>query len=189
MKPLSPAQKKRTATRRRVPLTPASSSLPFALMRAREAVMGYFRPKHSAQGITDQQWRVLRVLYRTSMEVTELAKHSALQAPSVSRILRDFEAAGLIERSPVEGDMRRSLVRITQAGIDRLAAGAEEVNAAYLEIMRRFGYRRMDRLLLLLDELEEALTEPPHTPETPPQALPLVPPGRASGRGKRRRKA
>jgi homoprotocatechuate degradation regulator HpaR len=159
VKPHNRAAKKRPDAKRRVPLTPVSGSLPIALMRAREAVMSYFRPSHSAQGITDQQWRVLRVLYQENMEVTELARHAALQAPSVSRILKDFETSGLIERCAVEGDMRRSLVRITPAGINRLAFGAEEVNATYREIIRRFGRRRMDRLLNLLDELEEALTE------------------------------
>ncbi len=122
--------------------------------------MSYFRPNHRDQGMTDQQWRVLRVLSQSSMEVTELARHAALLYPSVSRILGNFETSGLIERCTVEADLRRSLVQITPKGINRLAAGAEEVNSAYDEIIRRFGRQRMDQLLKLLGELEDALAKP-----------------------------
>jgi hypothetical protein len=37
-------------------------SLPMALLKAREAVMVRFRPSLRAHGLTEQQWRVLRIM-------------------------------------------------------------------------------------------------------------------------------
>ena len=52
-------------------------SLPIALLRAREAVMAYFRPHHRKGGITEQQWRVIRVLYLDGeTDATTLARRS-----------------------------------------------------------------------------------------------------------------
>ena len=46
-------------------LTLADRSLPIMLLRAREAVMKRFRPMLKAHGLSEQQWRVLRVLNET----------------------------------------------------------------------------------------------------------------------------
>src|SRR5258708_15845358 len=76
-------------------------SLPIALLRAREAVMSYFRPHHHKGGITEQQWRVIRVLYLDGeTDATTLARRSYLLAPSLSRILKDLEAARYPHRRP-----------------------------------------------------------------------------------------
>ena len=40
----------------------AHRNLPQALLRAREAVMRYFRPNLKIAGVTEQQWRVIRAL-------------------------------------------------------------------------------------------------------------------------------
>src|ERR1700730_5819482 len=74
-------------------------SLPIALLRAREAVMSYFRPHHRKGGITEQQWRVIRVLHLDGeTDATTLARRSYLLAPSLSRILKDLVAAGYVRR-------------------------------------------------------------------------------------------
>src|SRR5689334_2745747 len=54
-------------------------SLPIALLRAREAVMAWFRPHHRKGGVTEQQWRVIRMLHLDGeMEATELARRACL---------------------------------------------------------------------------------------------------------------
>jgi hypothetical protein len=94
-------------------------SLPIALLRAREAVMAYFRPHHRKGGITEQQWRVIRVLYLDGeTDATSLARCSYLLAPSLSRIrfgrdrvddllalLADLETA--LADPPAQKDSRR----------------------------------------------------------------------------------
>ena len=43
-------------------MRPFQRSLPMQLMLAREAVMQRFRPHLTANGMTDQQWRIIRAL-------------------------------------------------------------------------------------------------------------------------------
>ena len=54
---------------------PATSrSLPIALLRAREAVMGNFRPMLADFDVTEQQWRVMRVLSEAGrLDASDLA--------------------------------------------------------------------------------------------------------------------
>src|SRR5215468_10566700 len=97
----------RSETGRRGPMREFSRSLPMSLLRAREAVMRQFRPSLRHHGLTEQQWRILRALTSVeAIEVTELARLAFLLGPSLSRILRDLESRGLIERRSAETDLR-----------------------------------------------------------------------------------
>jgi len=69
------------------PLPSTSRSLPIALIRAREGVMAPIRDMLSETGITEQQWRVLRVLAEYGqMDTKTLADRSSLLFPSLTRI-------------------------------------------------------------------------------------------------------
>jgi homoprotocatechuate degradation regulator HpaR len=136
-------------------------SLPIALLRAREAVMQYFRPHHRKGKVTEQQWRVLRVLYlEGEMDATELADRSYLLAPSLSRILKDLEATDHIRRRANEADSRRTLISLSQRGTAMVAKAAPLLNRIHQEITERFGSARVAELLDLLRELEQALAQP-----------------------------
>jgi homoprotocatechuate degradation regulator HpaR len=151
----------RSAKIKQIPLRDLSRSLPLALMRARESVMQYFRPHHRRHGITEQQWRVLRVLYKSGeMEATDLARQSMLLAPSLTRILRDLEAAKMISRRWAETDLRRSVIAITPVGVSLLAKVAPLSEASFAEITRLYGETRLNQLFKLLGELESSLKQP-----------------------------
>ncbi len=138
-------------------------SLPIALLRAREAVMSYFRPHHRKGGITEQQWRVIRVLYLDGeMDAAELARRAYLLAPSLSRILKDLEAAKYLKRRPGDLDSRQTLLSLSAKGSAMVTGAAPFLDGIHREIARRFGPGQVDELLALLDELEHALTEPPN---------------------------
>jgi len=137
-------------------------SLPIALLRAREAVMAYFRPHHRKGGITEQQWRVIRVLYLDGeTDATSLAHRSYLLAPSLSRILKDLEAAGYVRRRPGKDDSRQSLLSLSPKGAATVMRAAPFLDGIHREIGRRFGRDRVDELLALLADLETALADPP----------------------------
>jgi homoprotocatechuate degradation regulator HpaR len=137
-------------------------SLPIALLRAREAVMAWFRPHHRRGGVTEQQWRVIRVLYfEGEMEANRLARRAWLLAPSLSRILKDLEAARYIRRRPGDSDSRRSLVSLSARGSAMVTRVAPFLDGIHREIARRFGHDRIEALLVLLDQLEAALAEAP----------------------------
>ena len=72
-------------------------SLTIALLRARETVMSHFRPILAAHDVTEQQWRVLRVLAESgTLDVTELADKASLLAPSLTWIIKTLDERGLI---------------------------------------------------------------------------------------------
>jgi homoprotocatechuate degradation regulator HpaR len=141
-------------------LQPFKSTLPMALLRARESVMQQFRPDLRRLDVTEQQWRVLRVLADNGeMELTELAGHACLLLPSLSRILRDLEQRRLIARAAHASDQRRSLVSIAPKGLDIIRSHAPRSKKAYAHITERFGAERLALLQRLLTELVESIEE------------------------------
>jgi homoprotocatechuate degradation regulator HpaR len=154
------AQSSKTIARdvHRVPMRDFSQSLPMALLRAREAVMRQFRPSLRKHDLTEQQWRILRALAAVdAIEVTELAHLAFLLGPSLSRILRDLEARGLVTRKLVERDQRRSVLSIAPKGLKVIGQVAPHSEAIYAEIAQRYGARKLGELQQMLGELEVSL--------------------------------
>lgn len=147
---------------REMPMREFSRSLPMALLRAREAVMRHFRASLRKHGLTEQQWRILRALGGVdTIEVTELAHSAYLLGPSLSRILRDLEQRGLIERRSVKTDLRRGLVSISAKGLRLIEAVAPSSEAIYAEMTRRYGAERLAALHEMLSALEASLADMP----------------------------
>src|ERR1700742_3024299 len=131
----------------RVPMRDFSRSLPMSLLRAREAVMRQFRPALREHGLTEQQWRILRALASIdAIEVTELARVAFLLGPSLSRILRDLDARGLIERKTAKTDLRRGVISISEKGLKLMEVVAPSSEAIYTAISRRFGAKKLAEL-------------------------------------------
>ncbi|MBE7219845.1 MAG: MarR family transcriptional regulator [Caulobacteraceae bacterium] len=132
-------------------LAPYRQSIAGTLLAARESVMTPVRPILRDAGVTEQQWRVLRVLVDEGpIETSRLATSAMLLAPSVSRILRELSARGLISRASDADDRRKFIVQITAEGrrlLEATALRTLEVIACYTA---GFGSERLQRLL---DEL------------------------------------
>jgi homoprotocatechuate degradation regulator HpaR len=141
------------------PAMPAvSETLPVRLLRAREAVMVRLRPILRARNITEQQWRVLRTIRDLNeTEITVLAARVFLLPPSLSRIVKDLEARGLINRRTSENDLRRAIVALTPAGEAVISDAQPELAGAVYAMRAQFGAERMDQLYSLLSELEAIL--------------------------------
>lgn len=148
-------------------------SLPMGLLRAREAAMRLFRAHLARHDLTEQRWRVLRALSEDpstggpTLDVGEVAERTFLLGPSLSRILGDLEARGLVDRTVDAADQRRALLSLTDAGRDLVATVAPESESIYATIEERFGADRLAHLLSDLHELEDALADVAPTPVTP----------------------
>jgi homoprotocatechuate degradation regulator HpaR len=139
-------------------LQPYPRTLPAILMRAREAVMTRVRPVLRAYDMTEPQWRVLRTLASVEeVEVTQLAEMVFLLPSSLSRILKDLTERGMIRRRTSIEDLRKGLVSISDKGMDLIEASNPETSQVKAEIERLYGSERMDRLMRLLEELEDAV--------------------------------
>jgi len=124
--------------------------------------MAHFRPMLKRHNLTEQQWRVIRVLANESaLAASELARRALLLAPSLSRILAHLEARGLVARQPDPYDQRRSVLALTRSGLRKFKAVGPDSEALYSEIEARFGRRKLATLYALLDELNTALDSPP----------------------------
>jgi homoprotocatechuate degradation regulator HpaR len=137
------------------PLRRTRRSLPIALLRARETVMGPIREMLSQSDINEQKWRVLRVLdERGPCELTQVAKDACLLLPSLTRIIRAMEEEGLATRATDPEDRRKTIATITDAGRALIVAHVAESNAIFARLERDFGQEKLEQLLDLLDELQ-----------------------------------
>lgn len=132
-------------------------SLPIALLRAREAMMQHFRPMLAAHDLSEQQWRVLRILAeRGELDATTLAERAFILMPSLSRILPLLEERSLVARHTARTDRRRARIALTPAGQALIDAVLPDSRAIYAAIERRFGKEQVTVLLDLLEALSTA---------------------------------
>lgn len=91
--------------------------------------------------------------------VWKLARHMQVHPPAASRLLRELEERGFIERSIDPADRRNIKVRLTaegQAAWARAEAGADEF---IRRVLARMGRENMDRLVSLCDQLCDIIEE------------------------------
>lgn len=123
--------------------------------------MGPIRAMLSDVGITEQQWRVLRVLQEGgAMEPTRIAEEACLLLPSLTRILQKLEEKGMIARRPDKEDRRKQIVRITETGNDVIYANLETSIALLNEVRDKLGADKYEALLDLLGELNAGPDSP-----------------------------
>lgn len=105
-------------------------------------------------GLTEQQWRVLRVLdEKGALEPTHIAEQACLLLPSLTRILQKLEEKHFILRKPDENDRRRQIVKISAKGTRLIEAHLDTSQKLMEEIRQNMGPERYDALLDLLNEL------------------------------------
>ena len=130
-------------------------SLPIALIRAREGVMAPIREMLSETGITEQQWRVLRVLAEFGrMDTKTLADRSSLLFPSLTRIAATLRDKGLVTQTRDDKDRRRQFIEITTSGqriIDDHSAQAATIVAGFKATLGDDDYETLLDLLTRLD--------------------------------------
>jgi len=136
-------------------LPSTSRSLPIALIRAREGIMAPIRDMLSETGITEQQWRVLRVLSEYGvLDTTTLADRSSLLFPSLTRIAATMRDKGLLTQTRDEVDRRRQLIEITSEGqkiIDERTGQTTQIVTDFKVKLGSENYETLLDLLALLD--------------------------------------
>lgn len=132
-------------------------SLPFALLRAREGVMAPIRDMLAETGITEQQWRVLRVLAEHGpLDSKTLADRASLLFPSLTRIAATLRSKGLVTQTRDTKDRRRQVVEITAAGQEIIDARSDVAEQIIADFKTRLGAEDYEKLLDLLERLDPA---------------------------------
>jgi len=131
-------------------------SLTLTLLQAREAVMTFFRPGLNDHDLTEQQWRVIRILRQQGeLESHQLAHQACILKPSMSGVLKRLERDGLVIRRKSAEDQRRIFLNLTEQGHACFLSMSEGMELNYLEIQRQFGEKKLQKLLELLEDLKK----------------------------------
>ena len=137
-----------------VPIRPFDRSLPMVLMRAREAVMQRFRPHLRKHNVTEQQWRILRVLAEEkNVDMLALSVLCMIQPPSLSRTVPLLIKRGLVRRCNHGNDQRRVLVDLTPSGRALFRTMSAESEEIYAQLEMDIGKARMEELYEPLGKL------------------------------------
>jgi homoprotocatechuate degradation regulator HpaR len=131
-------------------------NLPRLLLQARESVMAHTRPSLREHGLSDQQWRVLRVLgEHGTVETGRVAREAFILGPSLTGVLARMERDGLIQRERDPLDQRRSVVQATLKGLQLVRQLSRTIEEHYGWMEQSLGKRKLAELYELLDEVIE----------------------------------
>jgi homoprotocatechuate degradation regulator HpaR len=129
-------------------------NLPMLLLRARESVMRYFRKNLKEFGVTEQQWRVIRVLSDFGeLETGKIAEEACILAPSLSGVLDRMETADLIVRHRFSSDQRKVFVDMTPKSRQLFKDLSGMVEKEYEHLEKLVGVEALSALTGLLDQL------------------------------------
>jgi homoprotocatechuate degradation regulator HpaR len=134
--------------------------------------MGHTRPSLREHGLSDQQWRVLRVLGehahdRAGVETGRVAKEAFLLGPSLTGVLTRMERDGLIERQRCPLDARRTVVRATALGLAKVQALSRSIESHYAWMEGQLGKTVLQELYALLDQVIALEGDGPVAPTEP----------------------
>ncbi|MCK9913274.1 MarR family transcriptional regulator [Microbacteriaceae bacterium K1510] len=129
-------------------------SLAIACTRGREAIVARFQKLLAEHCFTEQQWRVLRVLYDFEpIASAELCRRSCIHKVSMARILKALAARGLARRERSKIDLRGYQVSLTDKGRRLLHKLTPTATDIYAGITADFGPEKTRLLLELLTDL------------------------------------
>jgi homoprotocatechuate degradation regulator HpaR len=129
-------------------------NLPRLLLQARESVMAHTRPSLREHGLSDQQWRVLRVLgEHGAVETGRVASEAYILGPSLTGVLARMERDGLVQRERDPADQRRTVVEATAKGRKMVARLSDTIETHYQWLEQSLGKQKLAQLYELLDQL------------------------------------
>lgn len=129
-------------------------NLPRLLLQAREAVMAHTRPALREHALSDQQWRVLRVLgEHGTVETGRVAREAFILGPSLTGVLSRMERDGLVGRERDPADQRRTVVKATGKGKLLVRKLSVTIEAHYQQMEAVLGKQKLAQLYVLLDAL------------------------------------
>jgi len=132
-------------------------SLPMLLNRTLDAIMPAYRELFARYRLTEQQWRILRVLWGDD-EVTsvELAQRTLLTAPSLVGIIDRLEKKKLVTRVRSTSDRRQVYVVTTAQGRALEKVISPQVDAVSQHIQSTLTSAEWESLERIMDKFSAA---------------------------------
>jgi homoprotocatechuate degradation regulator HpaR len=142
---------------------PEHRNLPLLLLHAREAALAHFRPILKKFHLTEQQWRILRVLAAASeagLEAGQIADKCKILSPSLTGIVSRLEQMELVHRQWSEIDQRRQIIGLTERGSELVARVSPLVDAQYRRIEETLGPATLSEIYQAIDRVTDLLGQP-----------------------------
>lgn len=127
-----------------------------SVIRARDRLLHAAEGRIRASGLSEPQFNVLRILRGAAgpLPTSEVGRRMITRVPDITRLVDRLERLGLVcrHRAP-QGDRRRVLVEITEAGRERIAPLDESLDAHLRELFGDLSRAERARLVGLLDRI------------------------------------
>ena len=137
-------------------------NLPQLMLQAREALMAQFRPILNENGVTEQQWRIIRALLTHGpLEPRQLCELCQISSPSIVGVLLRMEESGLVDRERMADDQRRVSVSVTARGRQLGRRMIPAIEERYASIERQVGVETLQQAYDVLDALLAPLGHAP----------------------------
>lgn len=135
----------------------AYRNLPQLFLKARECLMSHFRPILNHYGLTEQQWRILRLLdEHDQLEPCELCEMCQMLSASMAGVLARMEEIGFIHRARSTEDQRRVIVRLAEKGDELITELAPLIDQQYQYTEQAFGKQVFNDLFKALEQFIDA---------------------------------
>jgi len=120
--------------------------------------MARFRPVLNEQGVTEQQWRILRALLQEDgLEPRQLCERCLISSPSIAGVLARMEEAGWIDRERMDHDQRRVKVTLTAQAHALGERMTPLVEQQYADLEALVGVQALQQVYDVLDTLLQRL--------------------------------
>lgn len=127
-------------------------NIPLYLSHTREIVISHFRPLLNHFGLTEQQWRILRVLYEENKcEPKVLCETCQIFSSSMPGILKRLKEMELIKRIPIKEDKRRVNISLTKKSISLMQEMLPLVQKQYQLLEEAWGEELIEQLNTVID--------------------------------------
>ena len=127
------------------------------LLRASRTIEHRLREELRAHDSTLPRFDVLATLnrFRDGLRMSELSEKLKVSNGNVTGIIERLVSEGLVERAAVAGDRRAMRVRLTDEGIARFSAMADEHERWIDELLANIDAEELDTLVRLLGRIGE----------------------------------
>jgi DNA-binding MarR family transcriptional regulator len=139
--------------------SPAEEAI-LTLYRTTDAVQRDFARIIEPEGISAQQYNVLRILRGAGAEglpTLDIADRMVERTPGITRLLDKLEAKQLVRRKRCPKDRRQVLCYITEAGLKLLAQLDRPLSEAGVRCMNALTNQQMRQMIDLLNQVQAAL--------------------------------
>ncbi|MDA1076131.1 MAG: MarR family transcriptional regulator [Proteobacteria bacterium] len=124
------------------------------LHRTLDAVMPEFRAIFSRFNLTEQQWRVLRVLWESDgLTLLDLSRQTLIPGPSLVGVIDRLERDQLVQRHRSTEDRRKVHIHTTPEGLTLQQEVSPLVEEVSTRLKDRLSVEAWQAMLTTLDQL------------------------------------